>query len=615
MSPLTLLPTPRVVQLRAGNYALTSGKRIGLIGAPARDLLFSGRRLRDALRSHAKVEWSLAATASGARDEIGAVLRVGDLRGNSEGYTLDIHADGIQIAAGSPHGVFNGVCTLIQIVEQCGLQLPQLYVADYPDFENRGVMLDISRDKVPTMATLFDLVDMLAAWKVNEFQLYIEHTFAYRNHRLVWEQASPMTEEEILSLDEFCRERFITLVPNQNSFGHMRRWLTHDRYRDLAEAPNGCDTTWGHFDEPFSLNPGDPRSLDLIRELYDEFLPNFSSHHFNVGCDETVDLGQGRSKAVCAERGTGRVYLDFLLKIQREVRARGHTMMFWGDIIVKHPELVPELPRDIIALEWGYDANHPFAEDCAQFAASRIPFYVCPGTSSWNSILGRTDNCTANILSAAENGLEYGAIGLLNTEWGDNGHWQHLPISYLGFVYGAALGWCVETNRALDLPRALDLYAFRDRSGVMGRLAYGLGNVYQSMHPHYRNATVLGRALFQSLAELRDIPDLDPADFASAIEAINRAMAPLPNARMQRADAELIMQEFEHGAELSRHAARRGMLAFETDRDCAAQLKAQLNEELSALIETYDRLWHARNRPGGFKDSVAWMEKARTAYN
>lgn len=91
-----------------------------------------------------------------------------------------------------------------------------------------------SRDKVPTMSTLYDLIDQLSDWKINQIQLYIEHTFAYRGHDIVWKDSSPFTGEEILQLDRFCKERFIELVPNQNSFGHMHRWLCHDKYRSLS---------------------------------------------------------------------------------------------------------------------------------------------------------------------------------------------------------------------------------------------------------------------------------------------------------------------------------------------------------------------------------------------
>ncbi len=195
---------------------------------------------------------------------------------------------------------------------------------------------------------------------------------------------------------------------------------------------------WGEMTGPFSLCPIDPRSLELVCDLYDELLPHFSSRTVNVGCDEAVDLGQGRSKDICEKFGIGQVYLDYLLKIHREVNRRGFRMQYWGDIIIHYPDLIPLLPEDATALEWGYEADHPFGLHAQKFAQAGIPFYLCPGTSAWNSIAGRTTNALANLKSAAENGLAYGAVGYLNTDWGDNGHWQPLPVSYLGMAMGAA---------------------------------------------------------------------------------------------------------------------------------------------------------------------------------
>ena len=222
----------------------------------------------------------------------------------------------------------------------------------------------------------------------------------------MWRDASPLTAEEVRALDAHCAARGIELVPNQNSFGHMHRWLVHEPYRQLAEVPEGFEHPFGDRREPFSLCPIDPGSLALLADLYDQLLPNFQQPQLNVGLDETFDLGQGRSAAAVAERGSERVYLDFLLQVHALVAARGHRMQFWGDIIIEQPELIPELPADAIALEWGYEADHPFAEHARRFAASGLEFYVCPGTSSWNSLAGRADNALRNLALAAVAGRE-----------------------------------------------------------------------------------------------------------------------------------------------------------------------------------------------------------------
>ena len=614
MDKLVLLPAPRSLALAAGHYTVAANRRIVLQGAESGELLMPARYLQATLARYAQTDWELSASALGPAHETGIVLRVSPAKvAHEQGYELTITPEQITIEAQSPVGILYGVYTLAQVVRQGGRELPALHIADWPDFAVRGVMLDISRDKVPRMDTLYELIEMLGSWKVNQVQLYTEHTFAYRQHPDVWAKASPITGDEILALDRFCRERHIELVPNQNSFGHMQRWLTHDRYASLAELHGEFSVPWGTMSGPFSLCPGDPGSLDLVRSLYDELLPHFSSKQFNVGCDETFDLGQGRSKEECEQPGVERVYLDFLHKVHQEVAGRGYTMQFWGDIIVHRPELISELPKDSIALEWGYEANHPFDEHGAMFAQSGIPFYVCPGTSSWNSIAGRTDNAVANLLSAAESGLKHGATGYLNTDWGDNGHWQVLPVSYLGFAVGAAYSWALEANRDMDIAAVVSEHAFQDPSGSMGRLAYDLGNVYKAPAVDLHNSSVLFWTLQRSFEELRKQEGPTP-DFAASLEAIDQAMEPLSTARMQRVDATLITREYENTARMLRHACRRGRLMLEPESAEADMERKALDEDMRDIIREYEDIWLRRNRPGGLVDSLGALEKARADY-
>ncbi|MBS1245575.1 MAG: glycoside hydrolase family 20, partial [Chloroflexi bacterium] len=321
------------------------------------------------------------------------------------------------------------------------------------------------------------------------------------------------------------------------------------------------------------------------------------------------------SKDECAKRGAGRVYLDFLLKIYNEVKARNHTMQFWGDIIVQHPDLIPELPKDSIALEWGYESSHPFDTHGAQFAAASIPFYVCPGTSSWRSLAGRTDNALGNLLNAAENGLKHGATGYLNTDWGDEGHWQVLPICYLGLAVGAAYSWTLDANRDLDVANAISLYAFRDPSGAMGRVAYDLGNVYKVVGIEPPNSSALFVVLQWPLERVRMFQEsVPPSALHRTLNAIDEAMRPLAEARIARPDAELIRQEYVLTARLMRHACRRGLLAFETDPAQAAALRRALDHDMQEFIRQYRQVWLSRNRPGGLTESVARLEKARQDY-
>lgn len=526
---------------------------------------------------------------------------------HAQGYDLAIGPSGVRITAHDEAGVFYAAQTIRQIAQQARASgvLPLAHVVDWPDFPNRGVMLDVARDKVPEMETLYALVDKFASWKLNQLQLYTEHTFSYRNHPTVWQDASPMTAHQIQELDKYCRERYIELVPNQNSFGHMGRWLQHPQYKHLGEMPGGGG----------DLCPVDPDCVTFLDDLYSDLLPNFSSGQVNVGCDETESVGKGRSKEAAKTKGAGRVYLDFLLHIRELAAKQGKKMQFWGDIIMNHKELIPELPKDVVAMEWGYEAKHPFLEHGKIFASSGISYYVVPGTSSWNSLVGRTDNAVANLRNAGENGLANGAIGYLITDWGDGGHWQCLPISYLGFAYGAAVSWCVQTNAGADIPRILDAYAFEDEAGVMGKLAYDLGNAYQKtgITPG-NNTTFYGLLLHCTEKPFSKsfLKTLSAKDMEETLAYVDEVMARLPNARMKTSDAQLIRDEFAVDANLARFACHLGIARAKAGGVATSALprdvRSRLAAELAPIIPQYRQLWLARNRSGGLKESAGAME-------
>lgn len=502
---MNLLPHPRRLARRSGWCDLTGGLLVQLDNFlspaeahPIRARLESGARLAGISLRTGRPRPGLPVCSLTAVHS--AKLR------RPEEYRLSIGASGIHIEYGTPAGLRAAVATLRQLWREYGRRLPCLRIHDWPDFQRRGVMLDVSRGRVPRLQTLLELLDHLADFKINEFQLYFEHTFAYRRYRAVWRDWGALTAGEIRRLDARARELGIDLVPNQNSFGHLRYFLEDPRLKPLAEVSEPYEAASGDFvRRPSTLAPNHPGTLRFLRELYDELLPNFSSRFFNVGCDETWDLGRGQSRELCARLGKGRVYLEFLKRIHREVARRGRRMMFWGDIILHYPELIPELPRDVIALNWGYEADHPFEKEAAQFAKAGVPFYVCPGTSTWMSLLGRHDNAFANLRAAARAGRRHGAIGYLVTDWGDGGHPQPLAVSYAPFLFGAALSWCASTADERHLAPVLSRDVFRDATGRIARAALALGFAHRKFGYFEPNVTPFGAVIAAPPPELREL--------------------------------------------------------------------------------------------------------------
>jgi hypothetical protein len=487
-----------------------------------------------------------------------------------------------------------------------GGALPACRITDHPDFLVRGVMLDISRDKVPTMDTLFMLVDMLAEWKVNHLQLYMEHTFAYARHRDVWAAASPLTADEVRVLDAYCRERFIELAPNQNSFGHFERWLKHPRYRPLAECPDGFPRPDGTWRAATTLDPTNPASLDLVAELYAELLPNFSSRRLHIGGDETWELGKGRSRPEIERLGLHRVYLEFLEKLKKLSVSHGRTPMYWGDMVWNHfPDQVGSLDREMIHVDWGYYRRHPFREHGEKMTRVGIPFWFAPGTSTWCTLTGCNEAGIGSNRSAAQAGVEFGAGGILNTDWGDHGHWQTLPVSFIGFAAGAAVAWNEAGNTDEAIRAALDPHVFRDSAGVMGSAAYDLADTWQHVSENATASSHLHQIMQDGFTV--SLPaNVTSATLADAEAHIEGALDRMRGARMDRPDAALILDEFAHNGRMAMTACRMGRLVLA--KDIGATALAGLAPAFEKIVAGHRRVWLARNRPGGLPDSLRVLE-------
>jgi hypothetical protein len=566
----------------------------------------------------------------GPADVDGPVRAVRDASLPSEGFELVLARDGVRIAHADANGRRYAEAALAQLRRQ-GLGATRgLCIRDWPDFPVRGYLLDVSRDRVPTRATLERIVELLALCRLNQLQLYTEHSFAYRGHEVVWRDASPLTPDDVRWLDGHCRDRGIELVANQNCFGHMGRWLRHAAYRRRAEAPDGYAGPTGRHLAAASLAPTPDNArfaLGLVREL----MQNFSSRRINIGCDETFELGEGRSREAVRARGRGRVYFEHLLRLLAGLHADGREALFWGDILRSHPELVPELPReDTIALAWYYEspverAALPaelwsamqrygftpggFAEQVPAYADARFPYWVCPGTSSWNSLVGRLPNARGNLRDAAEVGLQRGAAGYLITDWGDNGHLQPPSVSFASLVYGAALCWCAERNRELDLAGALDALVFEDAAGEIGAALEQIGSAYLGTGQRGLNASPLLVALLQG-GVLGSFGEVEEVGARAVIDGLDQARACIERARPACRDGEVVRRELVQAIRLARHGAWRQLRGA----GLACPSDAELRADLADAIEEQRACWLERSRPGGLADSVARLDETLATY-
>ena len=477
-----LLPAPCRAERREGTLRLRAGMPIVLREAcDARDF-GTARLLRDRIERATTLRLPVEShTRSG---DLGPHIELERGGRGAESYSLAVDGGRARLRAGTASGLRYAAETFAQLIGP-GRSAPCCEIEDAPDFARRGLLLDVSRGRVPTLASLRALIDRCAQLKLNTLMLYVEHPFQFRRHPEIGSDCSALDAETLRGLDDYAADQHVELVPNLQSLGHMERILRLPRYAELAET----DARW-------TLAPEHPGSYALLRDLYGEFLPNFRSRLFHANCDEPWDLGRGQSAARAAALGPGGLFLEHVKRIRELALGHDRQLMIWADFLHAHPERLAELERDVVLCDWGYEADTDY-DRVAAFTAAGRRVWVCPGTSAWNALFPRIDTAFANIAGWAQAGRRHGAEGLLLTEWGDFGHYNLWGGNELSLAWAAQQAWSGDPDRAV-FERAFGRLAFGRADREAARLYRALGSCHGAGF-NLANASPLAFLFFDDL--------------------------------------------------------------------------------------------------------------------
>ncbi|MDR3725725.1 MAG: family 20 glycosylhydrolase [Terracidiphilus sp.] len=353
---------------------------------------------------------------------------------HDEGYVIvPVEPMGVAVIAETSAGLFYGAQTAKQLIRGSGKDTVLLVptIRDWPAMPHRGLSDDWSRGPLPNMDFLKREIRTLAAYKINTFSPYFEHTFAYASSPVAAFPGGVMTPAEARELVAYAAQYHITIIPEQESFGHLHHVLKFEQYSPLGETEHGA-----------VLAPGDAATQPLIGSWFAELAKVFPGPYAHIGADETFELGLGKTRDAVAQRGLDAVYLDFLKQIHTTLAPNHKQLLFWGDIAVKSPDLVATLPKDMIAVPWRYDAEPDFTPLILPFTNAGLETWVATGVNNWNRVYPNNNEALGNIRAFVRDGQKLGAKGLLNTVWNDDGE-GIFDENWFGVLFGAAAGWQV----------------------------------------------------------------------------------------------------------------------------------------------------------------------------
>lgn len=474
-----LIPQPREFAARA-DLSLVGGVRVLVPGGDAEDR-FAAKCLADALKERGV---RLGTTASSIRvwllrDDSVAARRVltrehmsFDAAMQPEGYALVSGGHEVFVIGHTAAGVFYGVQTLIQLERRGGSApiLQRAAIRDWPAMRWRGVHDDLSRGPVPTLEFQEQQIRTFAAYKLNVYSPYFENTMQYADNPLPALPGGSLSAADAKALVEYAKPWHITIIPEQEAFGHLHKVLLWQQYAPLAEVPNGA-----------VLAPGQPGSIQLITQWFGELAANYPGPFLHIGADETFELGRGQTADEVKQRGLGAVYVDLLAKIHEALAPLHRQLLFWGDMAMNSPDQVPRLPHDMIAVAWHYEPEpQGFARWLDPYTHAGMETWVSPGVNNWNRVWPNFDLGLRNIQGFAADGQRAGSTGMLNTVWDDDGEGLFAEDWY-AILFGAAAAWQPGTSDIARFQQDFGPTFHGDESGAVNQAEEALMAAHQAL--------------------------------------------------------------------------------------------------------------------------------------
>ena len=370
-----------------------------------------------------------------------------------QGYILEILPDRVVMTATTETGLYYARLSLKQLRRHfADGRIPCMRITDYPALKYRGWMDDISRGPVPTMEFLKREIATLAQYKMNFFNLYTEHLFKLDDYPDI-APGDGLTAAQIKELEEYAAQFHIEFFGNQQCLAHAEKTLRIPFYQDMA-------------DTKVNVNPDADKTREFLQYQLETVAKAYKSSFFNINCDETEALGNGKARSyVETHGGASQVYVDHVRWVYDILRKQGKRVMMWGDIAAKDPEIVRQLPKDMLMIVWMYAPSDSYDDMFKPFAKAGFDFMVAPGMSMWGTVYPSYDTYTKNIANLVRDGHRHGALGMMNTAWDDSGE-SLFNTTWHGMLWAAEMAWkpLKETVPAkADAERAARLDDFNSR--------------------------------------------------------------------------------------------------------------------------------------------------------
>ena len=302
--------------------------------------------------------------------------------GVDESYTLTISSSSptLDITAKTIWGALHAFTTFQQIVisdGHNGLQVEQpVTIKDSPLYPYRGVMVDTGRNFI-SVRKIQEQIDGLALSKMNVLHWHITDTQSWPIQINAYPQVTKdaysarevYSPQDVKTIIAYARARGVRVIPEIDMPGHSA-----SGWKQISEDIVTCQNSWWSNDNwplhtAVQPNPGqldviNPKTYEVVKNVYSELSGRFTDNFFHVGGDELQTNCFNFSKEIrewfAADKSRtffdlNQYWLDHAMPIFTSTKNTGNKnrrLIMWEDVYLSSDAHAKNVSKDIIMQSW-----------------------------------------------------------------------------------------------------------------------------------------------------------------------------------------------------------------------------------------------------------------------
>ena len=309
------------------------------------------------------------------------------------------------------------------------------------NFDYFGVMIDCSRNAVPSVSGLKKFFDLISKMGYNCAMLYTEDTYEVESEPFFGYKRGRYSLAELRELDEYAKSRGIELIPCIQTLAHLNaifRWPKYDKIKDIADI----------------LMIDDERTYEFIENMISSLAKTVSSRKLHIGMDEAHYVGLGKYLDRHGFCNRYEILLKHLNRVCETAKKYGYEVLMWEDMffrlmqngdyrtdtVVDFPkEIAENVPENCAMVYWDYYGEKREVYDAMIASSYKLSdnVWFAGGAWIWGGLMPHNTLSNRRNKIAIPACIDGGVKNAIFTMWGDDG--AECPYtSALGMLMEAA---------------------------------------------------------------------------------------------------------------------------------------------------------------------------------